>query len=83
MIDKEKELYQIAMWYDFKAIPIDWNKLPDGVIDSVPSDFVCDKLSFSKNGEIGKKTIIYFRKVKKFRKDIKNKYETADIIFGV
>lgn len=79
----DKELYQLSRWYESKAIPIDWNKLPDDVITNTPSDFLCNKLSYSKEKGICTKTVLYFRKVKKFRKDIENKYETEAIIFGI
>ena len=80
---EDKELYQIAMWYESKAIPIDWNKLPEEIIEKISSDFLCNRLSYSKECGISKKTVLYFRKVKKFRKDIEDKYETPDIIFGI
>ena len=80
---EDKELYQIAMWYESKAIPIDWNRLPEEIINNIDSDFLCDKLSYEKNCGISKKTVLYFRKVKKFRKDITEKYETTNIIFGI
>lgn len=79
----EKELFQIAKWYESKAIPIDWNILPDDLISEVSSDYLEDKLAFSKECGVTKKTVLYFRKVKKFRKDIQNKYETPNIIFGI
>lgn len=78
----EKELYQIAMWYESKSFPIEWNKLPDELIDSISSDYIEDRLSYSKDNGIGVKSVLYFRKVKKFRKDIENKYETENLIFG-
>lgn len=83
MEDKEKKLYQIARWYESKAIPIDWNKVPDEIIDVIPSDLLYDYLSYSRKDGITKKTVLYFRKVKKFRKDITKKYETDTIIFGI
>lgn len=79
----EKELYQIATWYESRAIPIDWNKLPDDVINNISSDLLCNRLSYSKEKGICEKTVIYFRRVKKFRKDIKNQYETDTLIFGI
>ena len=79
----EKELFQIAKWWESKAIPIDWNLLPDDLITNVSSDYLEDKLSFSKECGISKKTVLYFRKVKKFRKDIHDKYETDKIVFGI
>lgn len=79
----DKELYQIARWYESKSFPVEWNKLPDDLISAISSDFLCDKLSYSKSDGICKKTVLYFRKVKKFRKDIKNKFETSDLIFGI
>jgi hypothetical protein len=82
-MEDKKELYQIARWYESKAIPIDWNRLPDDVISSIPSDFMCNKLSYSREKGIDTKTVLYFRKVKKFRKDIENRFETPEIIFGI
>lgn len=79
----DKELYQISAWYESKAIPIDWNKLPDDVINNVSSDLLCNRLSYSKEKGICKKTVIYFRRVRKFRKDIKSQYETDTLIFGI
>lgn len=80
---KEKELYQIAKWYESKAIPIDWNKVPEEIISDISSDLLYDHLSYSEKCGISKKTVLYFRKVKKFRKDITKKYETTNIIFGI
>ena len=80
---EDKELYQIAKWYESKVIPIDWNRLPDEIINNIDPDFLYDKLSYSKSCGVDKKTVLYFRKVKKFRKDITKKYETSNIIFGI
>ena len=80
---KEKDLYQIARWYESKVIPIDWNKVPEDIISDISSDLMCDHLSYSREEGISKKTVLYFRKVKKFRKDITKKYETDRIIFGI
>lgn len=80
---KEKELYQIARWYESKAIPIDWNKVPEEIISDISSDLLYDHLSYSEKGGISKKTVLYFKKVKKFRKDITKKYETPNMIFGI
>lgn len=79
----EKELYQISRWYESKAIPIDWNMVPDEVISNVSPDLLEDRLSYSQKDGIQEKTVLYFRKVKKFRKDITKKYETPEMIFGI
>ena len=83
MEDKEKKLYQIAKCYESKVIPIDWNKVPEEIINDIPSDLLYDHLSYSDKEGITKKTVLYFRRVKKFRKDITKKYETDSIIFGI
>ena len=83
MIVMDKELYQISNQYESNAIPIEWNKLPDDIINNISSELLYNKLSFSKEKGICEKTVIYFRKVKKFRKDIKNKYETDILILGI
>ena len=80
---KEKDLYQIAKWYESRAIPIDWNKVPEEIISDISSDLLYNHLSYSRLEGISEKTVLYFRKVKKFRKDITKKYEMDNIIFGI
>lgn len=77
---EDKIKLQIADFWQTKIFPIDWNKLPEDVIKAIDPGYFRDILCW--NGEINLKTVVYFRKVKKFRKDIKQ-FEKEDVIFGV
>lgn len=79
-MEEEKIKLQIADIWQTKIFPIDWNKLPEDVIKAIDPGYFRDTLSW--NGEINLKTVVYFRKVKKFRKDIKQ-FEKDDVIFGI
>ena len=74
--------YQISNGYNSKDIAVDWEKLPSSVLDHVSGDYYNNILSYSKEGGVGVKTVIYFRQVSKFRKGIKE-IEHDGIIFGV
>jgi len=79
----EEELYQISDEFGNKAFPIDWNKLPNKLIEKLNSDDFCNIMSYSKkDNKLTFKTVVYFRKVKKFRKNI-TEIKNDNIIFGV
>lgn len=80
---EEKELYQIADRYSQGAFYIEWNKLPDEVLDKISRTYLYTLTHFSiKSGTLETFTVAYFRKVKKFRKGV-TEFETDNIIFGV
>lgn len=76
------ELYQISDEFGSNVIAVDWNKLPDDVISNITRDSMYTVFSYSKDESLNLKTVVYFRKVKKFRKGIKE-FPCDDIIFGV
>lgn len=85
----EKELYQISDRYGDKSFPIDFSDLPEEValaVDELDGDYgyVYEVLSYSPKSGLDWKDVVYFRKVKKFRKGL-NQYEVKDsnIIWGV
>lgn len=79
----EKELYQIADRYSPGAFFIEWNKLPDSVLEKISRDYLYTIMSYSiELKTIVKVTVAYFRKVKKFRKGIEE-IELDSIIYGV
>ena len=80
-MEVEKLMLQVSDEWGDKAFPLDWNMLPEDIMDKVSPDYYYNILSYS-NGEIKEKTVIYFRKVKKFRKGI-TAYEQPDVIFGI
>jgi hypothetical protein len=79
---EEKYKYQIANSYNSNNIAIDWEKLPEKVLDYIPGDYYYNIPSYSKRNGVGIKTVIFFRKVSKFRKGIRE-IEHDGIIFGV
>lgn len=86
MDSKEKIKYQICDCYNEKAIPVDWNKLPDDIMNRLLSDkkeFTYNKKSYSSEKQINEKTVVYFRKVSKFKKDISEYPGEGNIIFGI
>lgn len=82
MDNEEKELYQLTDRWGEKALPIDWNKLPDEIIGEIPSDCFFNILSYSDKDGLNSKTVVYFRKVKKFRKGTQE-YTRNNIIIGI
>lgn len=81
-MDDEKCRYQIADGYNSRDIAIDWENLPESVLDKISGDYYYNVPSYSKSKGLRLKTVIYFRKVSKFRKGILE-IEHDGIIFGV
>lgn len=79
----EKKLYQITDEWGKDACPVDWNKLPDELIENVKSSDVYNILAYSTEDKINVKSVIYFRPVKKFRKNIKEYNGENNIVFGI
>jgi hypothetical protein len=80
---EEKELYQIADRYSQGAFYIEWNKLPDEVLDRISRDYLYTLTHYSvETGTLETFTVAYFRKVKKFRKGV-TEFEQDNIIYGV
>jgi len=79
----EKKLYQITDSWGRDACPVDWNKLPDELIENVKSEYVYNTLAYSTEDKIIVKSVIYFRPVKKFRKNIKEYNGENNIVFGI
>lgn len=80
---EEKTLYQLADPWNVGAFPISWGKLPDEVIKNLNYENFSSALSYSaKESSLNYVTVVYFRKVKKFRKNI-TPVEYGEIIFGV
>lgn len=85
MSDTETIKYQICDCYGDKATPIDWNKLPDDIMNRLLTDkkeFAYNRKSYSLERQVNEKTVVYFRKVSKFKKDI-TEYREGNIIFGI
>lgn len=79
----EKKLYQITDEWGKDACPVDWNKLPDELIENVKPSDVYNILAYSTKDKINVKSVIYFRPVKKFRKKIKEYNGENNIVFGI
>ena len=83
---EEKIKYQICDCNGDKATPIDWNKLPEDVVNRLLDDkkeFMYNKKAYSVENQVNEKTVVYFRKVSKFKKGI-TEYPGGDkIIFGI
>ena len=79
----EKKLYQITDSWGKDACPVDWNKLPDELIEDLKSEDVYNVLAYSTEDRINMKSVIYFRPVKKFRKKIKEYNGENNIVFGI
>lgn len=79
----EKIKYQITDPWGRDACPVDWNKLPDELIEVVKNEYIYDAMSFSNEEGINTKSVIYFRPVKKFRKNIKEYNGENNIVFGI
>lgn len=80
---EEKIKYQITDSIGKDACPVDWNKLPDELIENVNTDYIFNTLAYSSEDNINVKSIIYFRPVKKFRKNITEYEGENNIVFGI
>lgn len=56
--------------YSDNAIPVDWNKLPEALIEDMPGKYLTNVLSVLDNGDIIEKTVVLVEPVKKFREGI-------------
>ena len=86
MSEDEKIRYQICTVSGLNATPIDWNKLPEDLINKLLDEkkyMMVNKKSYSSEKEINEKTVVYFRKVSKFRKDITEYPGIGNIVFGI
>jgi hypothetical protein len=82
-MEEDKIRYQITDAYGRDACPVDWNKLPDELIDNIKSESVYNTLAYSTENKINVKSVIYFRPVKKFRKNITEYDGENNIVFGI
>lgn len=52
------------------AIPVEWRKFPDELIDNLPGKYLFNVFSCNTEGEIIEKTVIYLQPTSRFSKDI-------------
>ena len=67
---EEKEKFQISDGYNGKDMAIDWEKLPSEISDTISGDYFYNILFYDRISGIETKTVVFFRKVSKFRKGI-------------
>lgn len=81
MKTEDKPKYQLTDQFGSRAVAIDSDLVPKDVLKEICPEFWYDVLSF--DGEkVVLESMIFFRKVKEFRKSAKV-FEKDDIIFGV
>lgn len=80
-MEDEKLMYQVDYRWNEKSIPVDWSKLPDDLISVIQQNHLYTVMCYGDSG-LSQKTVVYFRKVKKFRKGI-TEFKDGDIVFGV
>ena len=75
---------QISNEWGQKAFPIDIEKLPENVVESIDTDDMYPLMTYSKENGMEEILAVFFRKVEKFRKGIKEiEVPGKDIVFGV
>ncbi len=79
----KKEKYQICFREEDEALPVDWHKLPDDVFDNILPEYIYNVFSLNKEGNLGVKSVVYFKPVKKFEKHIIQIKGEDNIVFGV
>lgn len=77
-----KELYQITQKGKRGGIPCDWYKLPGDAIERISPEYIHTVLAFDDQG-LFLKSIVYLRKVSKFRKGLKEFKYSDSIVFGL
>ena len=76
------ELYQITENRSSSCVAIGWDKLPSSVMSHIPASRVQTVMAYGKESGMVWKSVVLFRKVNKFRKDI-NQIVVDNITFGV
>ena len=74
--------YQISDGYNSKDLAINWECLPEKIINNISGDYFYGIFAYSGDESINNMTVVYFRKVSKFRKGI-IAIEHEGIEFGV
>mgnify|MGYP003299082202 CR=1 FL=1 len=81
--EEDKEIFcQLDNMGVTGSFPIDWNMLPNEILSALSNGDFDTELSFD-GTDIIYKTVVYFRIVKKFRKNITKKVKYNNIIFGI
>lgn len=65
------------------ALPIDWTHLPESVFDNVHPEYIYNVFSLNSEGNLGIKSVVYFRPVNKFEEHVVPIKVADNIIFGV
>ena len=70
--------------FSSESIPINWNKLPQEVIDDIPYWYFENVYSIRKDGSISEKTVVYVEPTDNLDEDYDLIYEINDnLIFGI
>ena len=78
-----KQKYQVCERNKKDALPVDWNKLPEEIFDEILPEFIYNVMSLDDQGFVGMKSVVYFRPVKRFGKDVYTTFEVDELEFGV
>lgn len=78
---KKPKYYLTTAPYMDGVIPVEWGKLGDEIIDSIPGKYLFNVLSSNLEGDIIEKTFIYLDPTSKFSKDTV-KIDMGDIVIG-
>ena len=75
--------YQICSKTEKNCFPISWKKIPESVMESIPPNYIYNTLHVSEDGDVGIKSVVYFKPVSRFKRGVKCFYLEKDIEFGV
>ena len=64
------------------VIPVDWNMLPESLIQDVSREYLINTLGVLESGELIDKTVLLLEPVRKFGKNVKL-YEDDNLQIGV
>lgn len=65
--------------YNIKTVvPIEWNMLPEKIIDEIPEWYFENIQSVNPDGSVGEKTVVFMRPTRNFDKNCDKTYEIND-----
>lgn len=81
-MSEEKTLLQLSYIWGQNATPVDWDVLPDEVKEKVEEDYYIT-IKYTPEEGLKYSRIVYFRKVKKFKKGITEINFNDNVVLGV
>lgn len=81
---RKNRIYRLTIKEDPEAFPIEWNQLPDEVLQNTPGDLIYDIVAYSRSKEeIVLKSVLYFKESKRLSEDSLQVDNKKGVIFEI